>query len=96
MFTVRRLGVSESLERMLSTTNPVESMLSITRTTQHNVKRWRDGAMALRWAAAGMLNAERQFRRIRGYKDMPLLLAALARHTAPDGTAEPVSVGATA
>lgn len=57
-------------------------MISIARTTQRNVKRWRDAAMARRWTAAGMLVAESKFRRIKGHKDMPLLLAALARHTA--------------
>ncbi len=93
MFTVRRLGLSESLERSLTTTNMVESMISIARTTQRNVKRWRDAAMARRWTAAGMLVAEGKFRRIKGYKDMPLLLAALARHPAPQPTE---TVGASA
>ncbi len=96
MFTVRALGLSDSLERMLTTTNPIESMISIARTTQRNVKRWRDGQMAMRWTAAGMLNAEQQFRRIRGYKDMPLLLAALARHTAVIDSVQADSVAATA
>ncbi len=81
MFTVRRLGLSESLEQTLTNTNCVESMISIARTTQRNVKRWRDASMARRWTAAGMLVAQAKFRRIKGYKDMPLLLAALARHT---------------
>lgn len=49
--------------------------------TTSNVKHWRDGKMIKRWAAAGMLNAERGFRRIKGCKDMPTLVAALARHT---------------
>jgi hypothetical protein len=77
----------------LTTTNPIESMISITRTTQRNVKNWKDAAMARRWTAAGMLAAETKFRRIRGYKDMPLLLAALARHTT---TGQPETVGPTA
>jgi hypothetical protein len=76
--------VSAALERSLTTTNPLESMISITRTTQRNVKNWKDAAMARRWTAAGMLAAQAKFRRIRGYKDMPLLLAALARHTTTD------------
>jgi putative transposase len=80
MFTVRRLGVSDQLARTLSSTNPVESMISIARTTARNVKRWRDGQMVRRWVAAGMLNAERSFPRIKGCKDMPVLVAALARH----------------
>ncbi len=80
MFTVRRLGLSNRLCQTLGSTNPVESMISIARTTHRNVKRWRDGRMVLRWGAAGMLNAERSFRRIKGHKDMPVLIAALARH----------------
>jgi putative transposase len=80
MFTVRRLGVGDRLARTLTSTNPVESMISIARTTCRNVKRWKDGEMVRRWTAAGMLNAERSFRRVKGCKDMPALLAALARH----------------
>jgi putative transposase len=80
MFTVRRLGIDGRLAHTLTSTNPVESMLSIARTTCCNVKRWRDGQMVCRWMAAGMLNAERGFRRLKGYKDMPALVAALARH----------------
>ena len=52
------------------------------RSTTHNVKRWRDGTMVKRWAAAGMLNAERGFRRVKGCKEMPVLVAALRRHVA--------------
>ena len=80
MFTVRRLGTSDRLARTLTSTNPIESMISVGRTTTRNVKRWRDGTMVKRWVAAGMLNAERGFRRLRGCKDMPTLVAALQRH----------------
>jgi putative transposase len=80
MLTVRRLGVSERLARTLTSTNPVESMISIARTTTRTVKRWKDGQMVCRWTAAGMLNAERSFRRVKGCKDMPVLVAALAHH----------------
>ncbi len=80
MFTVRRLRLSERLCRTLTNTNTIGSMISVARSTTRNVKRWRDGKMIKRWVAAGMLNAERSFRRARGAKDMPTLLAALARH----------------
>ena len=80
MFTVRRLGLSDRLCRTLTNTNAIESMISVAKTTTGNVKRWRDGKMIKRWVAAGMLNAERSFRRIKGVKDMPTLLDALARH----------------
>jgi putative transposase len=80
MFTVRRLGVGDRLAKTLISTNPIESMISVGKTTTRNVKRWRDGTMIKRWMAAGMLNAERGFRRVKGCKDMPTLVAALARH----------------
>jgi transposase-like protein len=82
MFTVRRLGIGDRLARTLTSTNPIESMISVGRTTTRNVKRWRDGTMVKRWAAAGMLNAERSFRRVKGCKEMPVLVAALGRHIA--------------
>jgi putative transposase len=80
MFAVRRLGVSDRLARTLCCTNAIESMFSVARSTTGNVKRWRDGTMVKRWAAAGMLNAERSFRRIKGHNDLPTLVAALANH----------------
>ena len=55
-------------------------MISVGRTVTRNVKRWRNGTMALRWTAAGMLEAEKQFRRIRGYRDLPSLTSALRQH----------------
>jgi putative transposase len=80
MFTVRRLGIDGRLAHSLTSTNPVESMLSIARTTCRNVKPWRDGQMVCRWMAAGMLAAERSFRRLKGCKDMPRRVTALAHH----------------
>jgi putative transposase len=61
--TLTRLGISGSLRRTLASTNPCESMIECVRRTSRNVKRWQAGEMALRWTAAGMLEAERQFRR---------------------------------
>jgi transposase-like protein len=87
MFTVARLGIDGRLARTLTTSNPIESMISIARTTNRNVTRWRDGHMVLRWTAAGMLNAERSFRRIKGYQQMPQLVAALHRHAHPEPAA---------
>jgi putative transposase len=54
------------------------------RSTMGNVKRWQDGSMKKRWVAAGMLEAERNFRRLRGCAAMPILVAALARATASE------------
>ncbi|OSC38934.1 IS256 family transposase [Mycobacterium decipiens] len=83
MFTVARLGIDGLLAKTLTSSNPIESMISIARTTNRNVTRWRDGQMVLRWTAAGMLTAERSFRRVKGYKQMPQLVAALHRHAHP-------------
>ena len=77
--TLTRLGVTGSLKRTLESTNPCESMLEIVRRTQRNVKRWSSGEMALRWTAAGMLEAERQFRKIIGYRDLATLVIAIER-----------------
>jgi len=83
MFTVRRLGVSATLAKTLTTTNCIESMISITRRTTGRVTKWKDGNMKKRWVAAGMLEAERSFRRVRGYKDMDKLVVALRREVTP-------------
>jgi transposase-like protein len=96
MFTVARLGIDGRLAKTLVTSNPIESMISIARTTNRNVTRWRDGHMVLRWTAAGMLNAEQSFRRIKGYKQMPQLVAALNRHAHPETAAATETVGAAA
>jgi putative transposase len=77
--TVLRLGVSPTLARTLRSTNAIESMISICREHAKNVKRWRDGQMALRWCAAGMLEAGKQFRRVNGHLHLPALRAALER-----------------
>ena len=77
--TLTRLGVTGSLKRTLESSNPCESMIEIVRRTQHNVKRWSSGEMGLRWTAAGMLEAERQFRRIIGYRELATLAVAIER-----------------
>ena len=82
--TVLRLGVPPTLARTLRSTNAVESMISISRDHARNVKRWRDGKMALRWCAAGMLEASKQFRRVNGHLHLPALRTALERHAAAE------------
>ena len=77
--TVTRLGIKGSLKRTLASTNPCESMIEIVRRTSRNVKRWQSGDMCLRWTAAGMLEAERQFRKIIGYRDLARLALAAER-----------------
>lgn len=85
--TLQRLGVHEQLHKTLSSTNPIESMIGICRATSRNVKRWQNGDMCLRWTAAGMLEAERQFRKIIGYKHLAALALAVERDVAAERTA---------
>ncbi len=80
--TILRLEVPPALARTLHSTNPVESMIEICREHSKNVKRWRGGTMALRWCAAGMLEAGHQFRRVNGHMHLPKLRAALNRYFA--------------
>jgi putative transposase len=77
--TVTRLGVTGSLRKTLASTNPCESMIECVRRTARNVKYWQNGEMCLRWTAAGMLEAEQQFRRIIGYKDLAKLASRVER-----------------
>jgi len=81
-FTVARLGVPPTLARTLRSTNCVESMIEIGRDHSANVKRWNGGQMALRWCAAGMLEARKQFRRVNGHLHLKALRAALDAHVA--------------
>ena len=75
--TVIALGIKGKLRRTLESTNPCESMIDTVRTTQRNVKHWSSGEMGLRWTAAGMLEAEKQFRKVIGYTDLPRLAVAI-------------------
>ena len=69
--TVHRLGVGAVLRRKLATTNPIESCLSTVQRVARNVKRWREGNQPL--TATGLLEAEKKFRRIKGYQQILLL-----------------------
>ncbi|HUI02006.1 MAG TPA: IS256 family transposase [Acidimicrobiales bacterium] len=86
--TVIRLGVPPTLARTLRSTNPIESMIEICRDHSTTVKRWRDGEMVLRWCAAGMVEAKKQFRRVNGHLHLPALRVALDRY-ATSGTVTP-------
>lgn len=83
--TLKDMGLPTSLERTLSTTNPIENLNSTIRRVLHRVKRWKGGSMVKRWVAAGVLEAERGFRRLRGHKGMPTLVAALEAHAERNG-----------
>ena len=105
--TLQRLGVDQQLWKTLSSTNPIESMIGICRATSRNVKRWQNGDMCHRWTAAGMLEAEHQFRKIIGYQHLAQLAlaverdvdsgrAATSRSTTPPTTTEPAATLAAA
>ena len=80
--TPTRLGINGHLKQTLQSTNPIESMIEIVRRTSRNVKRWQSGDMCLRWTAAGILEAEQQFRRITGYANLAKLALAVERDLA--------------
>jgi putative transposase len=82
MLTVNRLGLPTPLRRSLACTNSIENMMGTVRRVCRNVKRWRNAAMALRWTAAGMLEAAKGFRRLKAYKHLPVLRTALMAHQA--------------
>src|SRR3954452_16835538 len=85
--TLTRLGIRGNLNKTLESTNPCESMMECVRRASRNVKHWQSGDMCLRWTATGMLEAERQFRRIIGYTDLAKLVTAIERDL--DQTATP-------
>jgi putative transposase len=76
--TVHRLGVPDRLRRTLACTNVIESAFSIVETVCRNVKRWRNGDQIERWVGSGLLVAERQFRKVIGYREIPTLLSSMA------------------
>lgn len=75
--TVIELGLTGWLMRTLSSTNPIENLQGSVKRVARNVKRWRGGTMAERWAATALIEAEKQFRRIKGHREMSHLLRAL-------------------
>jgi transposase-like protein len=77
--TVIDLGLPKALRQSLQTTNVIESPFSVVRQVARNVKRWRSGNMAERWAALGLMEAEKRFRKINGHGDMPVLIQALIK-----------------
>jgi transposase-like protein len=77
ILTVTRLGLPAELRRSLACTNIIENMMGTVRRISRNVKRWSSASMALRWTAAAMLEARKGFRRLKAYKQLPMLRAAL-------------------
>jgi hypothetical protein len=85
MLTVNRLKLPAKLRRSLACTNSIENMMGTVRRVCRNVKRWRNAAMALRWTAAGMMEAAKGFRRLKAYRLLPILRAALVAHATEHG-----------
>jgi transposase-like protein len=79
--TVKRLGVTDALERTLSTTNAIENLNSGIRRVCKRVTTWRGGTMILRWVGAALAEHKRGFRRLRGHAGMRALVAALRADT---------------
>ncbi len=90
--TVHKLRVPDQLRRTLCCTNVIESAFSIVETVCRNVKRWRDGDHIERWVGSGLLVAERQFRKVIGHRQIPLLLSSMATAASK----KPIAKGATA
>ena len=77
LFTINRLGVTGELARCLATTNVIESPNSVVRRVSARVTNYRDADMAMRWAAAGFLEAEKTFRRLRGHQHVAALIRVM-------------------
>jgi len=80
--TLLKLDLPPRLRSFLATTNAIENTMSTVRRVTRNVKRWKDGGMIRRWTAIGLIEAQRKFRRIRGYRELPKLVAALRTKSA--------------
>lgn len=89
--TVARLELPTLLAKSLVTTNPIESAFSSAARVTRRVKRWRGGDMRQRWATVGLLRAESGFNRLKGFREIPILQAALKRCTM-NGVDEEVAV----
>jgi transposase-like protein len=90
--TVHRLRVPDQLRRTLSSTNVIESAFSIVETVCRNVKRWRPGDQIERWVGSGLLVAERQFRKVIGHRQIPMLLSSMANAVSKKPIAKGVAV----
>jgi len=93
MFTVNRLGLPATLRRCLCTTNVIESPQGTVRQKIGRVRRWRDGAMALRWVASAFLASEKSFRRLMGWQQLWMLQAYLDESKSEENLDQQQKVG---
>jgi putative transposase len=90
--TVHKLHIPQQLRKTLSSTNVIESAFSIVETVCRNVKRWRDGDHIERWIASSLMIAERQFRKVIGHRQIPILLSSMANAVSKKSVAKGAAV----
>jgi putative transposase len=90
--TVHKLWVPDQLRRTLSCTNVLESAFSIVENVCRNVKRWREGDQIERWVGSGLLVAEQQFRKVIGFRQIPLLLSSITNAASHKPIAKKVAI----
>ena len=91
MLTVTKLGLPRELRRSLACTNIIENVMGTVRRVCRNVKYWRSPSMAMRWTAAAMQEATKGFRKLKAFKQLPALRAALDKTNSSAATAEPLA-----
>jgi putative transposase len=96
MLTVTRLGLPRQLRRSLACTNIIENVMGTVRRVCRNVKYWRSPSMAMRWTAAAMQEATTGFRKLKAYKQLPALRAALDKTNSTPATDKPLAQSAEA
>ena len=85
--TLQRFGISGTLYKKLRSTNGIENLNSGIATYSRNVKRWQGGSMVVRWVSAAIVEAEKKFRRVQGWRDIEKLVTALEELEARDEAA---------
>ena len=90
--TVHKLRVPDQLRRTLSCTNVIESAFSVVETVCRHVKRWREGDQIERWVGSGLLIAEQQFRKVIGFRQIPLLVSAMAHAVSQKAIAKKAAI----
>ena len=84
--TLQRFGIDGVLYTKLRSTNTIENFNSAIATYSRNVKRWRGGTMVVRWVSAAIVEAEKKFRRVHGWRDIANLVTALSELEAKEET----------
>ena len=90
ILTLHRLKIPALLRKTLTSTNPIENMSGADKGCETNIKRYRGSAMSQRWLAAVLLYCEKGFRRIKGYTDIPAVIASIERY---HGNQIPIAAG---